>query len=61
MAAVLVMVVWWLYLQQLMQYVPSMTNIVSSNCDYVIKFLSDLWQVGGFLWFPPPIKLISTI
>jgi hypothetical protein len=55
------MVVWWLYLQLLMQYVPSMTNIVSSNCDYVIKFLSDLRQVGGFLWFPPPIKLISTI
>jgi hypothetical protein len=21
-----------------------------------IKFLSDLWQVGGFLQFPPPIK-----
>jgi hypothetical protein len=31
---------------------------------YVIKFVSDLWQVGGFLrvlWFPPPIKLIATI
>ena len=27
---------------------------------YIIKFVSDLWQVGGFLrvlWFPPPIKL----
>jgi hypothetical protein len=26
----------------------------------VIKFVSDLWQVGGFLWvlqFPPPIKI----
>ena len=25
----------------------------------VIKFVSDLWQVGGFhqvVWFPPPIK-----
>jgi hypothetical protein len=25
----------------------------------VIKFVSDLWQVGGslqVLWFPPPIK-----
>jgi len=21
--------------------------------QYVIKFVSDLWQVGGFLWFPP--------
>jgi hypothetical protein len=31
---------------------------------YVIKFVSDLWQVGGFLWvlrFPPPIKLTATI
>ena len=30
---------------------------------YVIKIVSDLWQVGGFLrvlWFPPPIKLIIT-
>ena len=28
------------------------------------KFVSDLWQVGGFLWvhgFPPPIKLTATI
>ena len=31
---------------------------------YLIKFVSDLRLVGGFLWalgFPPPIKLISTI
>ena len=31
---------------------------------YVIKFVSDLQQVGGFLWvlrFPPPIKLAATI
>ena len=31
---------------------------------YVIKFVSDLRQVGGFLRvlrFPPPIKLIATI
>jgi hypothetical protein len=27
---------------------------------YVIKFVSDLWQVSGFLWFPPPIKLATT-
>jgi len=30
---------------------------------YVIKFVSDLQQVGGFLWvlgFPPPIKLTTT-
>jgi len=28
---------------------------------YVIKFVSDLWQVSGFLRFPPPLKLIATI
>ena len=31
---------------------------------YVIKFVSDLWQVGGFLrvlLFSPPIKLTATI
>jgi hypothetical protein len=49
------------------------TNVVSSNPahgelysiqHYVIKFVSDLWQVGGFLQvllFPPPIKLTATI
>jgi hypothetical protein len=47
-------------------------SVVSSNpvhgelCStqhYVIKFVSDLRQVGGFLWVlrcPPPIKLIAT-
>ena len=25
---------------------------------YVMKFISDLWQVGGF---PPPIKLTATM
>jgi len=32
--------------------------------QYVIKFVSNLRQVGGFLWvlwFPPPIKLAATI
>ena len=28
---------------------------------YVIKFVSDLRQVSGFLRFPPPIKLAATI
>jgi hypothetical protein len=28
---------------------------------YVIKFVSDLRQVGGFLRFPPPIELTATI
>ena len=52
-----------------MQSVPITTNVVSSNPTqviqhYVIKFVSDLRQVGGILWvhqFPPPIKLIATI
>ena len=50
-----------------------MINFIASNPVYgevysiqhfVKKFVSDLRQVGGFLWvlrFPPPIKLISTI
>jgi hypothetical protein len=63
--AVLVVIVWWLDLKLPMQSVPIITNVVSSNPTqeiqhYVIKFVSDLQQVGGFLrvlWFPPPIKL----
>ena len=53
-----------------MQSVPNTTKIVSLNPAhgevywiqrYVIKFVSDLRQGGGFLWllqFPPLIKLI---
>ena len=49
------------------------TNVVSLNPShrevyliphYVIKIVSDLQQVSGFLWvlrFPPPIKLTTTI
>jgi len=60
-------------LQLPMQSVPITTKVVSSNTihgemysiqHYVIKFVSDLWQVGGFLRvlrFPPPIKLTATI
>ena len=52
---------------------PITTKIVSSNPAhgevysiqlYLIKFVSDLRQVGGFLrllWFPPQIKLTATI
>jgi hypothetical protein len=52
---------------------PIINKVVSSNPVhgevysvkyYVIKFVSDLRQVGGFLRvlrFPPPIKLIGTI
>jgi hypothetical protein len=42
------------------------TTNVNSNPTYseVIKFVSNLRQVCGFLWglcFPPPIKLTATI
>ena len=55
------------------QSVPITTNVVSSNPvyndvysiqHYVIKFVSHLRQVSGFLRvlrFPPPIKLTTTI
>ena len=48
-------------------------KVVSSNLfhsevysiqHYVLKFVSDLRQVNGFLrvlWFSPPIKLTATI
>ena len=66
---IVVVIVWWLDLQLPMQSVPITTNIVSSNPTqamqhYVIKFVSDLRQVGGFLLvlrFPPSIKLTATI
>jgi hypothetical protein len=64
-----VVIVWLLDLHLPMQSVLITTNVVSSNPtrviqDYVIKFVSDLRQVGGFLRvlrFPPPIKLTATI
>ena len=55
------------------QSVPITTNIARPNPvhgkvyslqHYVIKFVSDLQQVGGFFWvlqFPPPIKLTAMI
>jgi hypothetical protein len=59
-------------LQLAMQWVPITTNVVSSNPihgevysiqHYVIKFVSDLRQVGGFLLALqfPPIKLTATV
>ena len=66
--AVVVVIVWLLDLQLPVQLVP-ITKVVSSNPDhgevcliqhYVIKYVSVLKQVSGFLrvlWFPPPIKL----
>ena len=67
------MIVWLLDLQLHVQSVPITTTVVSSNPihyevysiqHYVIKFVSDLRQVGGFLRvprFPPPKKLTATI
>jgi hypothetical protein len=67
------MIIWQLDLPLPMQSVPIITNVVSSNPahgevysiqHYVIKFVSDLQQFGGFLcvlWFPPPIKLTATV
>ena len=56
-----------------MQSVAITTSVVSSNPahvevysiqHYVVRFVSDFRQVGGFhriLWFPPPIKMTATI
>jgi hypothetical protein len=61
-----VVIVWYLDLQLPMQSVPITTNVVSSNPahgevysiqHYVIQFVDDLRQVGGFLrvlLFSPP-------
>ena len=69
----MVVIVWYMDLQLPMQSVPITTNVVNSNPvheevyliqHYVIKFVSDLRQVGVFLRvirFPPPIKLTVTI
>jgi hypothetical protein len=65
-------IVWSMDLQLPMQSVSITTNVVSSNLAHgevypiqhcVIKFVSDLRQVGGFLRVLrfPPIKLTSTI
>jgi hypothetical protein len=40
-------------------YDDLLVSEVYSKQHYVIKFVSDL--VGGFLRFPPPIKLTATI
>ena len=53
----------------LISFAPFM-NLNPSHCEvysiehYVINYISELWQVGGFfrvLRFPPPIKLTATI
>jgi hypothetical protein len=69
---VVVVIVWLLDLQLPMQSVLITTKVVSLNLDhgkvysiqhYVIKFVRDLRQVGGFLRvlrFPQPIRLTAT-
>ena len=68
-----VMIVWQLDLQLSVQSVPITTEVVRSNPahgevfsiqHYVIKFVSDLRQIGGFLRvlrFPQPIKLTEML
>ena len=67
------MIVWWLDLQLPVQSVPITAKVVSWNPvhgevylrqHYVIKIVSDLGQVCGFLrvlLFPPSIKLTAMI
>ena len=69
----MIVIVWYLDLQLPVQSVPIITKVVRSNAahievytmqHYVIKFVSDLRPVGGFLcvlWLPPPLKLIAMI
>ena len=71
--AIVVVIIWYLDIQLSVQSVSIATKVVSSNPDhgevysiqhYVIKFVSYLWQVGGFLRvlrFSPAIKLTATI
>jgi hypothetical protein len=43
---------------------PLCTRPTSLGLFFLLKLVSDLRQVGGFLrvlWFPPPIKLTATI
>jgi hypothetical protein len=67
----MVVIVWLFDLQQPMQSVPITNKVVSSNPvhwevysiqHYVMKFVSDLRQISGFLrvlWFPPPEILLK--
>jgi hypothetical protein len=59
----------WIY-SYLCNQCLHVSQVVSSNPihgevyqiqHYGIKFISDVRLVGGFLWFPPPIKLTATI
>jgi hypothetical protein len=65
----MVVIIWWLDIQLPVQSVPITNKVESLNPihdkvysiqHYVIKFVSDLQQVGGFLWvFHQPIKYFN--
>ena len=67
--ATVIVIVWWLALQLPVQSMSITTKVVSWNSvhgevysiqHYVIKFVSDMRQVGSFLRvlrFPPPINV----
>ena len=66
----MVVIIWQLDLQLPVQLVPNVVNLNPAHGDvysiqhYVIKFVSDLRQIGDFrrvLRFPPLIKLTATI
>jgi hypothetical protein len=40
---------------------PVANQVRCTRYNIIIKFVSDLQLVGGFLRFPPPIKLIAKI
>jgi hypothetical protein len=53
----------FIFVWQLTSGYPRLFRLYSIH-HYVVKFVSDLWQVGGFLrvlLFPPLIKLTATI
>ena len=69
----MIVIIWYLDLQLHVHLVPITTKFVSLNSahgkvysiqHYVIKFVSDLYQVCNFLWvlqFPLPKKMTATI
>ena len=66
----MVVIVWWLDLQLLVQSVLIATKVVRLNPahaevysmqHYVITFVSDLRKVADFLRFPPPITQTAKI
>jgi hypothetical protein len=61
-AFVLDFILYFFFLALFSKYEPK--HLQKPIQHYVIKFVSDLRQVDGFLWglwFPPPIKLTAKI